>query len=119
MAIPGSPLEPRSLGCNQLIREGAVLVQSPEDVAELLQGFTGQPRSTFRQPEPSFALVEDEALEEEPADIAALLTTAPIGVDELIRQSGQSPGAVQMALLELEIAGRLVRHAAGRVSLAG
>jgi DNA processing protein len=47
-----------------------------------------------------------------------LLTTAPIGVDELVRQSGTSAGAVQMALLELEIAGRLVRHAGGRVSLA-
>ena len=51
-----------------------------------------------------------------PADIAALLTTAQVGVDELIRQSGTSAGAVQLALLELEIAGRLVRHAGGRVS---
>ena len=122
MAIPGSPLEPRSLGCNQLIREGAVLVQSPADVVELLLGFSGQPRSSLRETQPTFALAEDEALEndlpEEPADIATLLTTAPIGVDELIRQSGHSPGAVQMALLELEIAGRLVRHAGGRVSLA-
>jgi DNA processing protein len=120
MAIPGSPLEPRSLGCNQLIREGAVLVQSPADIAELLQGFAGEPRSSLREVQPPFA-VEDEsqAEEDEPADIAALLTTAPVGVDELIRQSGQSPGAVQMALLELETAGRLVRHAGGRVSLAG
>ena len=122
MAIPGSPLEPRSQGCNQLIREGAVLVQSPEDVAELLQGFTGAPRSTFggQHPGPS---THDEAPEGEgatdPADLAGLLTTAPVGVDELIRQSGQAPGAVQMALLELEISGRLVRHAGGRVSLAG
>ncbi len=54
----------------------------------------------------------------EPADIAALLTTAPVAVDELIRQSGDSAAAVQLALLELEIAGRLERHAAGRVSLA-
>ncbi len=118
MAIPGSPLEPRSLGCNQLIREGAVLVQSPADVVELLQGFTGQPRSSLREPQPAFPL-EEEVLEEEPADVAGLLTTAPVAVDELIRQSGQAPGAVQMALLELEIAGRLVRHAGGRVSLAG
>ena len=46
-----------------------------------------------------------------------LLTTAPVAVDELIRQSGTSASAVQMALLELEIAGRLTRHAGGRVSL--
>ena len=49
MAIPGSPLDARSHGCNQLIREGAVLVQTPEDVVELLSGFDGHPRSTFRE----------------------------------------------------------------------
>ena len=55
----------------------------------------------------------------EPADIAGLLGGAPVAVDELIRQSGESPAAVQLALLELELGGRLVRHAGGRVSLAG
>ena len=117
MAIPGSPLDARSHGCNQLIREGAVLVQAPEDVIELLSGFDGTPRSTFREAQPQSWPVDDE-LAEEPADIAALLTTAPVGIDELVRQSGESAGAVQLALLELEIAGRLIRHAGGRVSLA-
>ncbi|WP_374405320.1 DNA-processing protein DprA [Pelagerythrobacter sp.] len=112
MAIPGSPLDARSQGCNQLIRDGAVLVQSPEDVAELLSGFDGTPRSTFRE-----AAVPEDFAEAEPADIASLLTTAPVAVDELIRQSGEGAAAVQMALLELEIGGRLQRHAAGRVSL--
>lgn len=118
MAIPGSPLEPRAQGCNQLIREGAVLVQTAEDVAELLSGFDGTPRSTFREALPAG---RDSAGEElagaEPADIAGLLTTAPVPVDELIRQSGAGAAEVQMALLELEISGRLQRHAAGRVSL--
>ncbi len=117
MAIPGSPLEARSHGCNHLIREGAVLVQSPEDVAELLTGFDGSPRSTFREPVSQFDFEHAELAEAEPADIASLLTTAPVAVDELVRQSGQGAAAVQLALLELEIAGRLERHAAGRVSL--
>lgn len=113
MAIPGSPLDSRSHGCNQLIRDGAILVQSPEDVIELLLGFEGQPRSSFREGQQSWA----PEIEDGPADIAGLLTLAPIGVDELIRQSGASAGAVQMALLEMELAGRLQRHAGGRVSL--
>jgi DNA processing protein len=58
-----------------------------------------------------------DELGDEPADIAGLLTTAPVAIDELIRQSGESAAAVQLALLELELAGKLVRHAAGRVSL--
>lgn len=113
MAIPGSPLDSRSQGCNQLIREGAILVQSPEDVIELLVGFDGQARSTFRESAQGYA----SDLADEPADIAGLLGLAPVAVDEIIRQSGASAGAVQMALLELELVGRLQRHAAGRVSL--
>lgn len=117
MAIPGSPLDARSHGCNQLIREGGVLVQSPEDVIELLSGFDGNPRSTFREAsglpwEPAVDLSEAE-----PAELADWLTTAPMAVDELIRQSGEGAAAVQLALLELELAGRLERHAGGRVSL--
>ena len=117
MAVPGSPLEPRSQGCNQLIREGAVLVQSAADVIELVSDFAGQPRSTFREHPAEFDLLPDD-LGHSPADVASLLTTAPIGVDELIRQSGEGTAAVQLALLEFELAGQLVRHAGGRVSRA-
>ncbi len=116
MAVPGSPLEPRSQGCNELIREGAVLVQSAADVIELVNGFDGMPRSILREPASAFEALPDE-LADRPADITTLLTMAPVAVDELIRQSGESASAVQLALLELELAGRLVRHAAGRVSL--
>jgi DNA processing protein len=119
MAIPGSPLDARSHGCNQLIRDGAVLVQTPEDVIELLQGFTGTPRSSFREAAPQHWPADDELAAAEPAEIGTLLTSAPVSVDELVRQSGDSAGAVQLALLELEIAGKLIRHAGGRVSLGG
>ncbi|WP_333604950.1 DNA-processing protein DprA [Novosphingobium sp.] len=116
MAIPGSPLDARSHGCNQLIRDGAILAQSPQDVIELLTGFDGTPRSAFRDTAPAW--VAAEPLSDEPAEVIDLLTTAPVAVDELIRQSGASAAAVQLSLLELEIVGRLVRHAGGRVSLA-
>jgi DNA processing protein len=125
MAIPGSPLDTRSQGCNQLIRDGALLVQSAGEVIELLEGFTGQPRSTFRVAEgPSAFDYEElrglewgEAQVAEGADaVGRLLTKAPVGVDELIRQSGASPAAVHMALLELELAGELERHDGGMVS---
>lgn len=115
MAVPGSPLDSRSQGCNQLIRDGATLVQRTEDILELLTNFEGQPRSTLRE-----AVVEWDPADQpgDPADIAGLLTRAPVAVDELVRQSGASAGAVQLVLLELELAGGLVRHAGGRVSRA-
>ncbi len=128
MAIPGSPLDTRSHGCNQLIRDGAVLVSSPDEVVELLEGFTGDPRSTFRVNEngANFDYEELRKLEwgeakgGEGGDVVTrLLTKAPIAIDELIRQSGASPAVVQMELLELELAGELERHDGGMVSLAG
>lgn len=127
MAIPGSPLDARSLGCNQLIREGAVLVQTPEDVVELLQSFTGAPRSRLRVAERAsdFDYAElakldwGEARADLSGDIASLLTHAPVGIDELIRQSGMSVAGVHMALLELELAGELVREEDGTVRRSG
>jgi DNA processing protein len=118
MAVPGHPADARAQGCNQLIREGAVLVQTAEDVVELLSTFDGQPRSSVRVAGEGWQLAEvDEGLPSD--DLAAMLSNAPVAIDELVRQTGSSPGAVAMALLELEIAGRLERHAGGRVSLAG
>ena len=116
MAIPGSPLDSRAHGGNQLIRDGAVLVQSAEDVIELLSSFAGTPRSSFREAAPVW-LAADSELADDPADLTSLLTTAPVAIDELIRQSGESGAAVQLALLELELAGHLLRHAGGKVSL--
>jgi DNA processing protein len=120
MAVPGSPLDARAHGCNRLIRDGAILVQDADDIAELVRTFEGTARSTFR--EGGFADYQIAEADAAPAGdtveaIAGLLGMAPVGVDELIRQSGAAPGTVQDALLDLELAGRLVRHAGGRVSL--
>ena len=49
--------------------------------------------------------------------VEELLGPSPVPVDEIIRLSGASSGAVQMVLLELDLAGRLERHAGGKVSL--
>ncbi|MFT4057334.1 MAG: DNA-processing protein DprA [Novosphingobium sp.] len=117
MAIPGSPLDSRSHGCNQLIRDGATLVQGAQDVIEELTDFSGVARTSLREPPRHWAEDVFAAQSDEPVDIAGLLTTAPVGVDELIRQSGAAPSAVQLALVELELMGKLVRHAGGRVSL--
>lgn len=128
MAVPGSPLDSRSRGCNDLIRDGAILVQSADDICELLERFEGPhsrsgrlllreaPWNAPEAEEPGFDIPAET--DDASADIAQLLGTAPVATDELIRQSGASAGAVHMALIELELAGRLIRHAGGRVSLA-
>ena len=75
-------------------------------------------RMTVRSPVDGFrAGPPEDASERARAEVAALLGPVAVSVDEVIRQSGWAPAVVQMVLLELELAGRLERHAGGRVSL--
>ena len=116
MAVPGSPLDPRAQGCNQLIREGAILVQTAADVAETIRPIDSRVRSGGVPFERS---LEEPAETDEDARrrVEALLGPSPVPVDELVRLSGMPSGAVQLVLLELDLAGRLDRHAGGKVSL--
>jgi DNA processing protein len=114
MAVPGSPLDPRAQGCNQLIRDGATLVQSALDVIEELRPLETRVASP---PSPFEHSVFEEADAGVPGRVLELLGPSPVPVDEIIRLSGASSGAVQMALLELDLAGRIDRHAGGKVSI--
>ncbi|MEN2786295.1 DNA-processing protein DprA [Sphingomonas qilianensis] len=116
MAVPGSPLDPRAQGCNGLIREGATLVQSAADVLETIRPIDAR---MVRAPALGFdGAPPDDASDADRWDLIALLGPVPVGVDELVRQAGLAPAIVQTVLLELELAGRLERHAGGRVALA-
>lgn len=115
MAVPGSPLDPRAQGCNLLIREGATLVQGVDDILEMIRPIDAR---AVRSPVSGFGAepgAEPDAAERH--RVEGLLGPVPVPVDELIRQSGLPGAAVQLVLLELELAGRLERHAGGRVSL--
>ncbi|HTU10030.1 MAG TPA: DNA-processing protein DprA [Allosphingosinicella sp.] len=116
MAVPGSPLDPRAQGCNLLIREGATLIQDAADVLEAIRppGVAPPPRQPIVRQQATPPADADEA---DRRALAGLLGPTPVPVDELIRQSGLAPALVPTILLELELAGRLERHAGGKVSL--
>ena len=116
MAVPGSPLDPRAQGCNRLIRDGAILVQNAEDVLETLQPFRLRPLAQDKLGYTGLNVGAD-ASEVERRHVQGLLSPTPVAVDEIIRQSGITPALVQTVLLELELAGRLERHAGGKVSV--
>lgn len=117
-AVPGSPLDPRCGGTNDLIRQGAVLTESAADVLESLPGAEA-PRLPVR---PSAELTEtsfedsDSAIENARAKVVEALGPAPVPVDEIVRQCHLSPSVVSTVLLELELAGRLERHPGNQVS---
>jgi DNA processing protein len=114
LAVPGSPLDPRAQGCNLLIREGATLIQTADDVLEAIRPIDAR---AVRSPTSSYsAAPAGDASDAQRSGIVELLGPVPVSIDEVIRQSGQPAWIVQQVLLELELAGRLERHAGGRVS---
>ena len=119
-AVPGSPLDPRARGCNGLIRQGAVLVESAEDIISALQPLLRSPLSERRG-----GAYEGDLLasgnEQDIADareiLMEMLGASAVTVDELIRQCQLSPATVTMALLELELAGCVERQPGNKVVL--
>nr|WP_208417576.1 DNA-processing protein DprA [Sphingopyxis panaciterrae] len=116
MAVPGSPLDPRAQGCNMLIREGATLIQNVDDVIEAVGPIDTR---MVREPVQAFRAtpIAPEAGDGDRRGIAELLGPTPVAIDEIVRQSGQPPTTVQLVLLELELAGRIERHAGAKISL--
>ena len=144
--MPGSPLDPRAEGTNGLIREGATLVRSADDVVEALAPLVGRdpPARGAMRDEPG----RDEPLWEETdflgegaaaapqappetdgwaesapapelsgdARILALLGAAPVSVDDLVRAAHLPVQEVHLALFDLQAAGRIERHEGGLVS---
>jgi DNA processing protein len=147
-AAPGSPLDPRAEGTNDLLKQGATICTSAEDVVTALEparpadlfavlegGAEGEPlwgEQALLGVDPEAtprttpgdelnealgpAYVAADRLEAARRRIAALLGPSPITLDDLARAADASPRDVRVALMELELAGR-VEFAGDRVAL--
>jgi DNA processing protein len=113
-AVPGSPLDPRAAGTNDLIKQGATLTTEAADVINAVEPIMERPIA-LREPDEEPLAFEPAASDR--ARIIDLLGPTPILLDDLIRMAGASPATVRTVLLELELAGRLERHGGGLVSL--
>jgi DNA processing protein len=119
LAVPGSPLDPRCRGTNNLLRQGAILAEGAADVIAALAGMSGtaalpaEPQNGWQLSE----IAEDSGDDAAFRTVTELLGPDPVMVDELVRQCHLSAPAVRAVLLELELAGRLERHPGNRVSL--
>lgn len=116
-AVPGSPLDPRAAGTNDLIKQGATLITEAADVINMVRPIMEQPiELPFNETDDDIP-DHDEPAPDDRVRIVSLLGPAPIGIDDLIRMAGTSAAVVRTVLLELELAGRLERHGGGLVSL--
>jgi len=124
-AVPGSPLDPRCEGSNNLLKQGAAPVTEAADVTaalrpifeRTLQLSAQEPDRPITPSEPREPKRPSEPSDDERARLVTLLGPTPVGIDDLIRLSGLSPAIVRTVLLELELAGKLGRHGGGLVSL--
>jgi DNA processing protein len=121
-AVPGHPLDPRAIGTNALIKAGATLITGAADVLEALPpGHLG--RHAFREgdeavlPAPPEAPESVELRPSERTSVVEALGISPVSIDILVRRTGLAPRQIAVALLELDLAGRLERHGQQSVSL--
>ncbi|NOC46497.1 DNA-processing protein DprA [Ruegeria sp. HKCCD7559] len=114
LAVPGHPFDARAAGCNLLIRDGATLVRSAEDVIEALPRQDDLISRPIEPPsEPIMRPARD--LHEQ---IIARLGPSPIAEDQLLRDIAASAGELGPALIDLELDGRIQRQPGGLLSLA-
>lgn len=114
LAVPGSPLDPRAKGCNDLIRQGAALCEGVEDVLRVLEGWRGfnEPAGPSFQPAPP-SDAEIDALRER---VFSLTSPTPASRDDLIRAAEAPAAHVLAALAELALAGRVEFSPGGAVA---
>jgi DNA processing protein len=121
-AVPGSPLDPRCQGTNNLLKNGATVTTEAKDVLEAIAPLSRI--DLFSPPEveepPQERDVPDmlPPSEDERSRIIQSLGPTPVEIDDIIRHTGLAANTVYLILLELDLAGRLHRHAGGLVSIA-
>ncbi|MBC8339917.1 MAG: DNA-protecting protein DprA [Alphaproteobacteria bacterium] len=119
-AVPGAAVDPRARGTNHLIRQGAILTESAEDVFESLNSasdtrFEDTKAIDFKEFLPTAP--DPDAVGAARDTIKKSLSAAPTSVDEIIRNCQCSHPVVSWVLLEMELAGRLERHPGNKISM--
>ena len=127
-AVPGHPLDPRAEGTNKLIKTGATLVTEPQDVLDALQPMSGLERSGLQDAwaasrwQPDVSTQAPSAVPTTVSDrdrdvVVTALGPAPIDLDAIVRSTGLSIRTVRIALVELDLAGRITRPGPGLIAL--
>lgn len=121
-AVPGSPMDPRAKGCNKLLKDGAHLAETVEDITHVLKTFTSQVLLREHLLAPAFvggAPVELPEAESAQLRSAVLekIGFAPTSIDLLIDLTGIPPSVLQGVLLELELAEKIRRLPGGLLAL--
>ncbi len=120
-AVPGHPLDPRAEGTNRLLKNGATLTTCTADILEVLGPITGRAPVQLAEPAMTFTpLPPSPPPSLSDSDLNAVIATlgpAPIDIDAIVRATGLPIRAIHVALMELDLSGRIERHGSQLVSL--
>lgn len=118
-AVPGFPLDPRCQGTNKLIKEGARLTENYMDVISSIDNrdkyFKSEGSNDNLYITPS--VPESEVTDSMRASVLNLLSSSPVEIDCLIRELGFGLNLLYTILLELELAGKIIRYPGNRVAI--
>jgi DNA processing protein len=113
-AVPGHPFDARAWGCNVLIRDGATLVRSAEDIIDAVTPAAApSPAPTLDLPEPAPQAKSLRDIAALHTEILSRLSAAPIAEDQLLRDIKVTATDVAPVLIDLELDGKITRHAGG------
>jgi len=115
-AVPGFPLEARAEGPNKLLKQGAFLVESVEDILSSIRSYALPPPPEATLFEEGAEPFEGGMLADVRQQLERLLSAHPVPIDQLVRQAQAQASLVQVALLEMELAGLALRHPGGLIS---
>lgn len=124
-AVPGFPLDPRYQGTNYLLKQGAHLLESARDIIEVVENSKIKRYSLFEQ-ENKFLTIgkikksedfTEKLLTQARSEIIKLVSVSPTSVDEIISTTKISSTAVLTAIVELELAGKVIRHYGNKISV--
>lgn len=120
MAAPGSPLDPRTKGCNRLIQQGAALIESAEDVIHVLENLRApmmmETGDGYEAPPFDYDAAQKD-IEAAAPILRSLLSPSPTPRDDIIRASGLTAAIVNAALLDMELNAEILVEVDGRVAL--
>lgn len=127
-AMPGFPLDPRSHGGNSLIKDGALLLESAEDIIANILPFDSHQKTNIKKSLADFATndnnfrvqnVSDEVTitDSDRRKVIDLLSSTPVSIENIIDETQMPIAIIYTICLELELAGRISRHPGGKISL--
>lgn len=123
-AVPGFPLDPRCQGTNKLIKDGAYLVESVQDIVtnlpnyEMFKKLLEDSASSGNNFKPLGSEYISQISDNMSKQVTELLSSTPVDFNCLVQQTNLPLQIVYTILLELELAGNIIRYPGNKIALA-